>query len=132
MFANTNLGVLNFGFPDVCIVPAGPAQIPTPFPNIAMSSTHIPSVFNVIFGGGLAENLLTNGTISNGDQAGVATGVISHLIVGPDRPMLGSFKTMIGAVFGTRLTTLTGQNGMLPNTVGVSLTPAQVRVILLS
>lgn len=45
MFANNNLGVLNFGFPDVCLVPAGPVPVPTPFPNLAFSSTHIPSVF---------------------------------------------------------------------------------------
>lgn len=51
---------------------------------------------------------------------------------GPDRPFLDSFKTLIGGIFGTRLTTINGQNGMLPNTVGISLTPAQVRVILLS
>lgn len=132
MFANTNLGVLNLGFPDVCLVPAGPVPVPTPFPNLAFSSSHIPSVFNVIFGGGLAENLLTSGTVSNGDEAGVLTGVVSHLIDGPDRPWLGSFKTLVGGVFGTRLTSVGGQNGLLPNTVGVSLTPAQVRVILLS
>jgi hypothetical protein len=132
MFANTNLGVLNLGFPDVGLVPVGPAVVPTPFPNLAFSTTHVPSVFNVIFGGGLAENLLTNGTVSTGDEAGVLLGVVSHQMDGPDRPFLGSFKTLIGGVFGTRLTTVNGQNGMLPNTVGVSLTPAQVRVILLS
>lgn len=132
MFANTNLGVLNFGFPDVCLVPVGPVPVPTPFPNLAFSTTHIPSVFNVIFGGGLAENLLTTGTVSNGDEGGVLLGLISHFIDGPDRPFLGSFKTMIGGIFSTRLTTINGQNGMLPNTVGISATPAQFRVLLLS
>lgn len=130
MFANTNLGVLNLGFLDVCKIP--PFAIPVPFPNIALSTTHIPSVPNVIIGGGLAENLITMGTISNGDQAGVLMGLISNLIMGPDRAMLGSFKTLMGGVFGTRLTSLTGQNGILPNTPGLSLTPAQFRVLLLS
>lgn len=132
MFANNNLGVLNFGFPDVCLVPMVPAPVPTPFPNLAFSTTHIPSVFNVIFGGGLAENLITTGTVSNGDEAGVLMGLISHFMDGPDRPFLGSFKTLVGGIFGTRLTTVNGQNGMLPNTVGISLTPGQVRVLLLS
>jgi hypothetical protein len=132
MFANNNLGVLNFGFPDVCLVPVGPVPVPTPFPNLVFSTTHIPSVFNVIIGGGLAENLLTTGTVSLGDEAGVLLGLISHMVDSPDRPFLGSFKTLIGGIFATRLTTINGQNGLLPNTVGISITPAQFRVLLLS
>ena len=42
MFANTSLCVLNFAFPDICIVIAGPVPVPTPFPNFAVSTTHIP------------------------------------------------------------------------------------------
>ncbi|MDQ1812073.1 DUF4150 domain-containing protein [Massilia sp. CCM 9210] len=132
MFANNSLGVLNFAFPDVALVPAAPKPVPTPFPNQAFSSAHIPSVLNVIFGGGLAENLLTTGTVSSGDEAGVLLGVISKEGAGPDRPFVGSFKILIGAMFATRMTTITGQNGMVANAVGVSLTPGQVRVILLS
>lgn len=131
MFMNINLGVMNFAFPDVCNTPV-PVPVPIPYPNIAISVTHVPSQFKVIVGGGLAENLLTMGTISNGDQAGVAMGVASGMIMGPDRPMLGSFKTLVGAVFCTRLTSLHGQNGMSPNMVGFSLTPAQIRVLVLA
>lgn len=126
MFANTNLGVMNLGFPDVCTLPVG---VPFPFPNIALSLTHIPSVFHIIIGGGLAENLLTQGTVSMGDLPGVLLGVASGTIAGPDRPLLGSFKTLFGPAFATRLTTLNLQN--LTNTVGISLTPAQIRVLLL-
>jgi len=132
MFANNNLCVLNCSFLDVCLVPAFPVPIPTPFPNLAFSSTHIPSVFNVIVGGGLVENLITMGTLSLGDEIGVLLGLISHFMDGPDRGFFGSLKTLMGGIFGTRLTTITGQNGMLPNTVGMSMTPGQVRVILLS
>ncbi|WP_148716421.1 DUF4150 domain-containing protein [Chitinolyticbacter meiyuanensis] len=131
MFANVNLGVMNFAFPDVCKVPTPVGPIPLPFPNIAMSVSHIPSVFNILFGGGLAENMLTQGTISNGDEPGLATGLISNVVIGPDRQVLGSFKVLVSAVFAMRLTSLSLQNGMLPNTVGASLTPAQFRVILL-
>ena len=129
MFANTNLGVMNLGFPDVCLTPVGPVVVPIPYPNIALSVTHVPSVFNVIIGGGLAENLLTAGTLSNGDNAGVAMGVASGLVMGPDRPMLGSFKTLIGGAFATRLTSLNIQNST--NAPGVSLTPSQFKVLLL-
>ncbi len=129
MFANTNLGVMNLGFPDVCLTPSPVGPIPIPYPNIAVSAMHVPSVFNVIVGGGLAENLLTSGTMSNGDNAGVATGVASGVVMGPDRPLLGSFKTLIGGAFATRLTTLNIQNST--NAPGVSLSPSQFKVLIL-
>lgn len=131
MFANNNLSVMNFAFPDVCKVPTPAGPVPTPFPNIAMSTTHIPSVFNILMGPGLAENLLTTGTVSNGDEVGVAMGIVSSLVMGPDRYMLGSLKTFVGVAPATRLTSLTGQNGPSPNIVGMSLTPGQVSVLLL-
>ncbi len=129
MFANTNLAVMNFAFPDVCLTPTPVGPIPIPYPNIAMSVTHVPSVFNVIFGGGLAENLLTQGTISNGDNAGLAMGVASGMVMGPDRALLGSFKTLVGGMLATRLTTMNIQNST--NAPGFSLTPSQFRVLLL-
>lgn len=130
MFANICLAVLNFAFPDVCEVPIGVGVVPTPFPNIALSGSHVPSVFNVIIGGGLAENLLTTGTISNGDEPGLAMGMLSGTVVGPDRQILGSFKVLTGPVFSTRLTTLTIQNST--NAMGASLVPSQFRVMYLS
>lgn len=127
MFANTNLGVMNLGFPDVCLTP--PYALPIPYPNIALSLTHIPSQFKVLIGGGLAENLLTEGTTSLGDTTGVDTGLISHEVAGEDQPVLGSFKVLYGTAFATRLTTVNIQNGI--NSVGVSLTPAQLVALLL-
>ncbi len=130
MFANNNLGCMNLGFPDVCLTPV-PAPVPVPYPNIALSVTHVPSCFNVIVGGGLAENLLTEGTLSNGDEAGVAMGVVSHLIMGPDKYLMGSFTVFMGGVPGARLTSVTAQNGLMPNAPGLTLTPSQATVLLL-
>jgi hypothetical protein len=132
MFINTNLGVMNLAFPDVCKTMVGPVMVPIPYPNIAVSVTHIPSQFKVIIGGGLAENLITSGTISNGDQVGIVMGLVSNLIIGPDRPFLGSFKVLIGGIFTTRLTSINGQNGMPSNAVGISITPSQIRVMALT
>ncbi len=129
MFANTNLGVMSLGFPDVCTTPMFPAPVPIPYPNITFSLTHVPSQFQVIIGGGLAENLLTQGTVSLGDFSGVLLGVASGLDAGPDRPLMGSFKTLFGPVFSTRLTTLGIGNGT--NVPMVSLVPVQFRVLLL-
>ena len=125
MFAINNLGVLNLGFPDVCMV--GP--IPVPELNIDFSVSNIPTVFNVIFGGGLAENLLTISPLSTADAG---AGVVSGMCMGPKRPILGSFKVMVSCMFTSRLTSINGQNGLLPNAVGISLTPAQFKVLHLS
>jgi Domain of unknown function (DUF4150) len=132
MFVNTNLGVLNFAFPDVCFVPVLGVPVPTPFPNIALSFTDIPAQFEVIVGGGLAENLVTIGAISNGDQVGAEGGVVSHLIMGQFRSLLGSFKVFMGCIPCTHMLGIVGQNGLLPNMVGISLSPAQVTVLVLS
>ncbi len=124
MFANTNLGVMSLGFPDVCLTP-----IPLPLVNVDFSISNVPTVFNVLYGGGLVENLITISVVSTAD-AGV--GVISGLCLGPKRSFLGSFKLLVGAIFVSRLTSINGQNGLLPNTVGICLTPAQFRVLVLS
>ena len=132
MFVNTNLGVLNLAFPDVCFVPVLGVPTPMPFPNIALSFADIPAQFEVIIGGGLAENLVTVGAISNGDQPGAEGGVISHLFMGQFRSLLGSLKVFMGCIPCTHMFGVVGQNGLLPNMVGVSLTPSQVTVMVLS
>lgn len=132
MFANNSLAALNTStVPDVCKTPSPAGPVPIPYPNLATSVMHVPSVFNVMFGPGLAENLLTVGTVSQGDTAGVAGGVVSSTMMGPDRYLMGSLKVLAGGIFAARLTSLTGMNGMPFNTVGMTVTPAQCRVLLL-
>ena len=131
MFAtNSLLAMSMFTVPDICKTPLL-VPVPLPYPNITFSILHIPAVFNLMFGFGLAENLLTEGTISIGDQPGVLGGLISQIFMGPDRYLLGSFKVLAGGIFAARMTSLVGMNGMPFNTVGMSLLPAQFRVILL-
>lgn len=124
MFTNNNLTVLNFSPIDVVITPVG---VPVPLVNLAFSISHIPSQFKSIFGCGLAENLLTQGTVSVGDQAGV--GVACGINSGPDRAITFSTNFFIGGIPSTKLTTLNIQN--LSNTVGMSSTPGQIRVLSL-
>ncbi|MDB5815848.1 MAG: type secretion protein [Rhodocyclales bacterium] len=125
MFAATNLGFMSLGFPDVCIV----GIIPVPEVNLSFSFTNIPSVFNVLFGGGLSENLITIDPLSAGD-AGV--GVVSGLCMSIKRAFIGSFTVMTSCMFTSRLTSITGQNGILPNAPGITLLPTQFIVIHLS
>jgi hypothetical protein len=132
MFATNSIAAMSMmTIPDVCKTPIV-VPVPIPYPNITMSTAHIPSVFNVMFGTGLAENLMTEGTISMGDEPGVEGGVVSGIFMGPDTYVSGSFKVIVGTAFATRLTSLVGMNGMPFNTIGMSIVPAQFRVLLLS
>lgn len=131
MFANTILCVINFAFPDVCLVPTLVGPVPVPFPNIVVTISHIPSQASVIIGGGLAENLVTQGTLSSGDELGINLGVVSGMEIGPDRYLMGSFKVAMGGVFASRMTSVVGQNGMIGNAIGISITPSQVCVMVL-
>lgn len=130
MFANIILAVLNFAFPDVCKIPTPAGPIPVPLPNIVLTGTHVPSQFAVIICGGLAENLLSEGTISMGDNVGVLLGVVSETVMAGDRYVLGSLKVCFGAAFAQRLTSLTLAN--TGNMVGATLGPNQVVVIVLT
>src|SRR3990167_1950715 len=131
MFATNSLTAMSMmTVPDICKTPIV-IPVPIPYPNITMSSMHIPAVFNVCFGPGLAENLMTEGNISMGDEAGVAGGVVSSLFMGPKKYIMGSLKVIVGTAFATRMTSLVGINGMPFNTMGASLTPAQCCVVLL-
>ncbi|EJL94082.1 hypothetical protein PMI16_00437 [Herbaspirillum sp. CF444] len=132
MFATNSLAAMSMmTVPDVCKTPII-VPVPIPYPNITMSSMHIPSVFNVMFGSGLAENLMTEGTLSMGDEPGVEGGIVSGIFMGKDTYILGSEVVTVGTAFATHMTSLVGMNGMPFNTVGISLVPAQFRVLILS
>ena len=59
MFANTQMGGVDTGFPDVCLTPAppSPSPVPIPYPNIGAGPTASPAVYNVLFMYGPAHNL---------------------------------------------------------------------------
>jgi hypothetical protein len=131
MYVNTNMGAVSLAFPDVCTVPVGPVPVPTPFPNIAVSATAIPTQANVLIECMPAHNLATVNPISNGDEAGLLLGVMSGMIMGPQRHLMGSMSVFLGGPPATRMLDPTAQNGMLPNAFGMTLSPAQVRVMVL-
>ncbi len=131
MFINTTQSqAMSLAVPDVCKTP--PIAIPAPFPNIAMSILAIPSQFKFLIQGRPAQNLLTITPISSGDEGGALGGVVSGVFIGPSRHILGSLKVFACCMPVTRMLDPTGQNGMLPNMVGVTLVPSQVKVMALS
>ena len=133
MFVNSQgpMPGMDFAFPDVCLTPAL-VPVPTPYPNISLSTTTIPNVTNMFIMGMPAQNLLTTGATSQGDTAGVAGGVVSGMIAGPSRHIMGSTKSFIGSAPSTRMLDPSAQNGMAPNAVGTALAPSQTKMMCLS
>lgn len=130
-FANNNLGSLNLGFPDVCLVPTPVGPIPTPFPNLAISAMAIPSQFKVLVMCMPIHNMMTVTPISNGDNPGVAMGVASGMVMGPHMALMGSTNVLVGGPPATKMAMPTKQNGISPNIVGMTITPSQIRLMIL-
>ncbi len=130
MFANTQMAGMDFGFPDVCLTPVGPAMVPIPYPNMAMSPMGVPAAYNVLFMAAPAHNLSTVIPLTNGDNAGVATGVASGTVMGPSRHLTAAFTVLVGGMPATRLTSMSLQNST--NCPGMRVVPSQTKVLLLA
>lgn len=132
MFANTQMGGIDNGFPDVCLTPAppAPAPVPIPYPNIAAGPTAIPNCLTVLFCNAPAHNLGTQIPMTNGDNAGVATGVAAGTVMGPSKHLVGSFTTLVGGMPASRMTSMALQNST--NCPGARLVPSQPTVIILA
>jgi hypothetical protein len=130
--ATTKAGGMCFGMPDVCQVPAPPAPpIPTPFPNMGQCVMADKTVNKV-----LIENMdvvveMSEIPCSNGDEPGVAGGVISGCNMGPDVFKMGSMKVKAKGKGIVTLTGLTSHNGKNPNfPAGMVVAPSQVKVLV--
>lgn len=75
--------------------------------------------------------MMTVTPISNGDNPGVAMGVVSGMVMGPHTAMMGSTNVLIGGPPATKMAMPTKQNGMSPNTVGMTISPSQIRLMVL-
>jgi hypothetical protein len=132
VFANCQLGGMNLGFPDVCLTPIV-VPVPVPYPNMAMGMTANPATAckKIYLSCMPAHNLMTQVPISQGDNAGVNMGVASGMVMGPSKHLMGSFGVIYEGSPVTKMTSLTGQNGMSLNTPGMTLVPAQFKVMIL-
>ena len=132
MFAKTQMPAQSIAFPDVCLTPAppSPSPVPVPYPNIAMSSMAIPNVLNILIAGTPAHNMGTTTPMSNGDNAGIATGVASATVMGPQRNLTGAFTCLIKGMPATRLTSMSLQNST--NAPGATISPSQTKVLILA
>ena len=133
MFVLTMGSGMNMGFPDVCKTPTPAGPVPIPYPNIAITSTTSPVVPNITVDCMPVINQLSFGMVSQGDEAGVAGGVVDNMICGQTCYNVGCSTITMGGAPAQRLTSITGQNamGVLPNTVGACLAPSQTTVLTL-
>ena len=130
VFVNANGGGLAFAFPDVCNTPTPVGPVPIPYPNIAPLPTAIPSVFNVLIPCMPAHNMMTTVPMTNGDNGGVAMGLMSGTVMGPSSPNLGSTKLFLGTGPATRMTDVRRHNST--NSIGIRIVPSQFKVICLN
>lgn len=131
MFLETQMGGMSMAFPDVCRTPVGPVPVPIPYPNMSMGLTSIPVCLTTFVGAMPAHNIATITPMSLGDFGGVLGGMVSQMLMGPERTIVGSVKVFLQAMPAKRLLSVTGQNGMMPNMVGTTIVPSQVQVLVL-
>ena len=68
--------------------------------------------------------------MSNGDNAGVATGVASGVVMGPARHLTAAFTFIVKGMPATRLTSVALQNST--NCPGARVVPSQVKMLVLA
>ncbi len=127
MFANTQMGGMDLGFPDICKIPP---FIPFPFPDIGLGPLGVPAAYNILFMATPAHNLLTTIVITFGDTPGIVLGLISQTVMFTSRPITGSFTVLVGGLPATRMTSINIQN--LFNSPGMRIVPSQIKVIILA
>jgi hypothetical protein len=132
MLAKTSAGGLCIAFPDVCMTPAppSPSPIPVPYPNIGADPTNTGFVPNVLMTCAPAHNLGTAPPMTNGDNAGLATGIASGTVMAPARTMTGAFTVLVGGMPLARLTSVTLQNST--NAPGAKVVPSVTNVLVLA
>ncbi|KAA6187365.1 DUF4150 domain-containing protein [Thiohalocapsa marina] len=130
MFANAQMMGTDTAFPDVCLTPSPAGPVPVPYPNIAMGPMAVPNVPNILFAATPAHNLGTTIPMTNGDNAGLATGVASGTVMGPSRHLTGAFSVLIKGMPASRMTSMSLQNNT--NAPGCRLAPSQTKVLILA
>jgi hypothetical protein len=77
-----------------------------------------------------AHNMGTQPPLTNGDNAGLATGVASGTVMGPARTVTAAFSVLVGGMPLARLTSVTIQNNT--NAPGAKIVPSVTNVLVLA
>ncbi len=121
---------IDFAFPDVCKTLVGIVVVPLPYPNFGFRSMAIPSIYNQFTTCMIDQNLATIVPTTTGDEPGLLLGLLSNLIIGPSYHIFGSVKVFKTIFPATKMLSMTGQNGLIFNMVGVTLVPCQFKVLI--
>ncbi len=128
--AASKAGGMCMGIPDVCKVPAPPAPpIPMPFPNMAMlaTATKTCAKVQIEFMDVVVET--SEMPSSQGDEAGVAGGVVSNTFAQKVVFKLGSTTVKAAGKGLAYQSALTAHNGSNPNMpAGLHTAPSQGKV----
>lgn len=128
VFQITNLLGMHLATPDPCNTP--PSMAPVPYPNIAYTTTSIPTATHVFSCCGIALTMAVKAVTSIGDSAGAGMGIMSGLIMVPASYVTGCFTVLISGQPAVNTGKLTMQNST--NCYGTAgLLPSQARVFIL-
>lgn len=132
VFVNSHgpLPGMDFAVPDVYLQPTPVGPVPVPFFSMGMRATHIPICLRFLLTCMPSHNIMgrTPVTIS-----GPGPGAVSGMVCSESDNPKGSFKFFIQSMPATRaLLDPTTQNGISPNSIGTTIVPSQVRMLVLS
>ena len=133
MFLTDPVCAMHFAAPCVNkqITPVGPILLP--LFNLAMSCTVLPNILNSFSQGLPMQNLLSIGAISTGSELGAPLGgLLSQRFDGSSRNLIGSFKVFNGGAPIKRFLDPTGQNGIIPNSFGITISVSNVRRMVMT
>jgi carboxyl-terminal processing protease len=124
MLPATNRGVgMHIGFPDVCLTPVGPAVVPIPYPNFALTAQAVPFSPVVKVSGVNALNIASKIPMTFGDDPGTAHPVFKQV----GQYVMGNPIVNIDRLPGVNLLCPTTGNAM-NNALGAVLVPSAVNV----
>ena len=131
MPASTKGGGQCLAVPDVCKTPSFGGPVPIPYPNIGMVNQATKTTTKVKFKGKQVCTKKSEMSRSQGDEAGVAGGVVSGGNMGKIAYKKCSSKVKAQGQKVAYLTSMTGHNGSNANhPAGAQIAPSQTKVLV--
>jgi hypothetical protein len=131
MPATSTVGGVCMGMPDVCNVPGPAGPIPTPFPNVGTVANAECTVSTVLIQNKESVTEASSIPTSQGDEPGVAGGVVSGVNMGSvawKRASSTVYAKGKKMVFVTAMTAHNGSNANMPT--GAQVAPSQAKVFV--
>lgn len=120
-----------FAFPDVCKTPSPAGPVPIPYPNIGqvMQCSGTSTKVKICQKPAVTKSSKMN--MSQGDEAGVAGGVVSNQNMNKIQYRKGSGKVKMQGKEAEYLSAMTAHNGSNANMpAGAQIAPSQVKVLV--